>query len=259
MRRVDMMKKSDRESKILHLLQDNETVSLKDLTRTLDVSVSTVRRDLDELVEARLVRRKSGRAEIIAPPGEEIPFTLRAMVNEDEKRRIARAALDLVQNGETIYISSGSTALEFARLLPGQRRLTVITNALRVANALVDIQGIDLIVLGGAVRPNEQTMHGHLTEWGAQQFRADKMVYGIQAISLQHGLTHSQVVEVNTDRVIARSVNQVIVLVDHSKFGKVAPVLVLPISETHVVVTGREVSQEVVDGLGAAHIQVILA
>jgi len=82
---------------------------------------------------------------------------------------------------------------------------------------------------------------------------------GIPAISLRHGLTHSQVVEVNTDRVIARSVNQVIVLADHSKFGKVAPVLVLPLSEVNVIVTGREVSREIVEELEASQIRVVLA
>ena len=259
MKRADLMKKSERRTHILRLLRENENVTLQDIALALDVSISTARRDLDELVKARLIRRKSGRAEIVTPPGEEISFALRATDNEDEKRRIARAALDLVQNGETIYISSGSTALEFACLLPGQRRLTVITNALRVANALVDKSGIDLIVLGGAVRPDEQTLHGHLTELGAQQFRADKMFYGIQAISLRHGLTHSQIVEVNTDRVIARSVNQVIVLADHTKFGKVAPVLVLPLSEINVIVTGLEIAREIVEELEASQIRVVLA
>lgn len=259
MRRSDMMKKGARKSEILRLLRENESMALHDLARILGISLSTARRDLDELVEARLVRRRFGSAEIATPPGEEIPYALRAIVCEDEKRRIARAALDLVQNGETIFISSGSTASEFARLLPGQRRLTVITNALRVANVLVDQPGIELIVLGGAVRPDEQSMHGHLTEWGAQQFRANKMFYGIQAINLRHGLTHSQVVEVNTDRVIANSVTEVIVLADHTKFGKIAPVLVLPLSGVHVIVTGQEVAQEIVDGLVAAQIKVILA
>jgi DeoR/GlpR family transcriptional regulator of sugar metabolism len=181
-------------------------------------------------------------------------------LNQDEKQRIAHAALNLISNGDTIfYISSGSTALELARLLPGARRVTVVTNALRVANALADKPGIDLMLLGGAVRSDEQTLHGLLTEYGAQQFRAHKMFYGVESISVRHGLTHSQVIEVNTDRMIARMVDQVIVLADHSKFSRVSAVSVLPISEVHTVITSQELDQHFVNELKENQVEVILA
>jgi DeoR/GlpR family transcriptional regulator of sugar metabolism len=167
--------------------------------------------------------------------------------------------LELVQNGDTIFIAGGTTTLEFARLLPCQRRVTVITNALRVVDLLVDQPGIDLIALGGAVRPGEQTLHGHLTDWGVAQFRADKLFYGIEAISLQHGLTHSQIVEVSTDRAFAWAATQTIILADHTKFGKVAPALVMPIDKVHVIVTDRDLAPDIVESLSASGIKVILA
>jgi DeoR/GlpR family transcriptional regulator of sugar metabolism len=133
----------------------------------------------------------------------------------------------------------------------------VITNSMRVANTLIDINGIQLIVLGGRVRPGEQTLHGHLTEWGAQQMRADKLIYGVQAISLQHGLTHGQMVEVSTDRALAEASSQVIVLADHTKFGQVAPALVLPLSKVHTIITGLETPDETIVALRTAGVQVI--
>jgi DeoR/GlpR family transcriptional regulator of sugar metabolism len=109
------------------------------------------------------------------------------------------------------------------------------------------------------VRPGEQTLHGHLTDWGVAQFRADKLFYGIEAISLQHGLTHSQIVEVSTDRAFANAATQTIILADHTKFGKVAPALVMPLEKVHVIVTDRDLPPEVVESLLAKGIKVLLA
>ena len=173
--------------------------------------------------------------------------------------RSAQAALELIQNGETIFIAAGTTTLELAKLLPRQRRLTVITNALRVANHLVDVPGIDLLLLGGAVRPGEQTMHGHLTEWGVHQFRADKLFYGVEAININHGVTHSQIIEVGTDRALANAATQVIVLADHSKFGKVAPAFVLALENIHILVSDNNLPDETLQSLKEKNIQVILA
>jgi DeoR/GlpR family transcriptional regulator of sugar metabolism len=251
-------RKPDRKAEIMRLLRGRDSMRVYDLARAMGVSLSTARRDLDTLEAKRLVRRKFGSARLAASDLE-MPLALRAAAQSEEKQRIARLALEEVSSGDTIYISGGSTTLEFARLLAGQWRLTVITNALRVANLLVDQPGIDLILLGGALRPDEQTLHGHLAEWAAQQLRADTMFYGIEGISLRYGLTHSQVVEVNTDRAITRMVKRVIVLADHTKFERVAPVLVMPITDVHKIITGRELDHRIVEGLTEAGLRVRLA
>jgi DeoR/GlpR family transcriptional regulator of sugar metabolism len=241
-------KRTDRQVSLIRLLQENEPISIYDLSQASGLSQSTLRRDLHHLVEEGLVKVNVGQVSLAAF-SEEIPFAFRKMMNIDRKREIARAALDLIQNGETLFISGGTTTLELARLLPGQRRVTAITNALRVANLLVDVQGIDVVLLGGAVRPGEQTLHGHLTEWGVHQFRADKLIYGTEAISLQHGITHSQIVEVGTDRALANVATQVILLADHTKFGKVAPAFVFPLDRVHILVSDQDLPDETVQSL----------
>lgn len=259
MKSSEAKKKTSRKSRILELLAENETLTPNDLADIMKVSLSTARRDLDEMAEAGLIKRKFGRAEMLTPPGEEMPFALRSTVNQDEKGRIARAALDLVENGDTIFISGGTTNLELAKLLPGQRRVTVITHALRVANALVDKPGIDLILMGGSLLSDEQIMVSPLPEGSTPQYRANKLFYGTQAVSVKHGLTHSRVTEVNMERTIARMVDQIILLVDHTKFGKTASVFVMPISSIHTVVTGRELDEQIVSELEATNIKVMLA
>jgi len=252
-------KRIERKSALLHALQKYDSIQIDDLARQTGVSSSTLRRELRPLVNDSLVTVSVGKVSLAMTSNEEVPFALRALLNSDEKVRIGRAALELVCNGDTIFIAGGTTTLELARWLPGQRRLTVITNALRVVDLLVDQPGIDLIALGGAVRPGEQTLHGHLTDWGVAQFRADKLFYGIEAISLQHGLTHSQIVEVSTDRAFASAATQTIILADHTKFGKVAPALVMPLEKVHVIITDRNLPADILKGLRARGLQVILA
>jgi DeoR/GlpR family transcriptional regulator of sugar metabolism len=237
-------------------MQGSRAIPLNDLAERVGVSGSTLRRDLRELQEAGVVRLVAGRVEAPVLPGAEMPFTLRMLDNRDEKQRIAKAALGLIQNGETIFLTGGTTVLDLAYLLRGQRHLTAITNSLRVANALLDQPGIELIILGGRVRSGEQTLHGLLAEWGVQQVRADKLFFGIQAVSAQHGLTHGQMVEVSTDRALADAASQVILLADHSKLGRVAAALVLPLSKVHTLITGAEISPEQLEAFrahGAAH------
>ena len=252
-------KRIERTTALLGILQKDNAVPIDELASELEISSSTLRRELRDLVNQSLVTVAVGKVSLATISNEERPFALRTLLNNEYKVRIGRRALDLVHNGDTIFIAGGTTTLEFARLIPGQRRVTVITNALRVVDLLVDQPGIDLIALGGAVRPGEQTLHGHLTDWGVAQFRADKLIYGIEAISLQHGLTHSQIVEVSTDRALASAATQTIILADHTKFGKVAPALVMPLEKVHVIVTDRELAADIVESLCAKGIQVILA
>jgi DeoR/GlpR family transcriptional regulator of sugar metabolism len=248
----------NRQGEILRILRENGVTSIDELALAIGTSQATLRRDLRRLDEAGLILRHSGKVDLLLGEGE-LPHLLRSSIHLNEKRRIAQAAQELIQNGETVLISGGTTTLELARLLHGRRRLTVITNSLRVADVLVDKAGINLVVLGGEVRAGERTMHGHLTESGAQELRADKFFYGIQAISLQHGLTHNQLQEVTTDRALASSALQVIVLADHTKLGRVAPAAVLSLSRVHSIITGLEANPELIEGLRAQNVKVLLA
>ena len=250
---------TERQKKIVRALSPDQAISLGELAQAIEISESTLRRELSALVEDGLVERQSGKLLPGYSDASEIPFVIRTTINSDEKKRIARAALELVRNGETIFVPGGTTTLEFARLLPGQRQLTVVTNALPVANLLVSQRGIKLVVLGGEVRRGEQTMHGHLTISGTQELRADKLFYGVEGISLEHGITHSQLIEVSTDRALISASVETILLADHTKFGKVASALVAPLSQVQRIVTGCELDADFVAGLQAQGVQVILA
>ena len=138
-----------------------------------------------------------------------------------------------MQDETTIVIGSGSTALEFARQLT-ERRLTVITNALDVANVLLDRPGIELIVLGGVVRPRMHSMLGHLAEIATQELRADTLFMGIGAVSVDQGLMSDSVPEILIDRALRRMARSVVVLADASKFEQAAPGFVFGLEEVDI-------------------------
>src|SRR5262249_2244169 len=149
---------------------------------------------------------------------------------------IARAAAARVADGATIAIASGTTTLAFAREI-AHRRLTVITNALDIANALLDRDAIELIVLGGVVRPRMHSLLRHLAELSARELRADTLYMGIGAISLEQGLMNDSVPEILTDRALASMSRSVVVLADASKFEQVAPGFVFGLDEVQALVT----------------------
>jgi DeoR/GlpR family transcriptional regulator of sugar metabolism len=227
----------ERQHKILQILEKSPGVRVSDLSASLGVSQATVRRDLDRLSEVGQIQRIHGGAILTERVRLQAPVIQRITQNSDEKRRIGRLAATLVQEGDTVFIGSGSTTQEVARNLAGRQNITVITNAMPVINQLSQEAGITLIATGGFLRSSELSFIGHLTEEVLHELRPQRVIMGIQAISLVEGLTNDYLPEVSTDRVIIQSAPEVILVADHSKFGKVCAALVAPITAIHTLVT----------------------
>ncbi len=165
----------------------------------------------------------------------------------------------MVRDGQTIVISSGSTTLELARRLTSRKQLTVITNTLDVAETLLDCEGIELIVLGGVVRPRMHSLLGHMTELAAKELRADTLFMGIPAISLEHGLMSDYMPEILSDRAMRRMVSDVVVLADARKFERVAPAYVFGLEEVNTIVTDDGIPQGVRGTLEERGVRVVVA
>lgn len=242
---------------ILNILAEKKSIRVGELSELLGTSASTVRRDLAELSRQELILRTHGGA-IVLQSSVEPPVLTRMSEHAEEKKNIGRAAAQLVEKGDTIYISSGTTALEVARHLPQEQELTVITNALIVLNELASRQDITLVAIGGLVRQSELSMLGHIAEQALQQLHAQKVFIGIRMISLEDGLTSDHLPEVMTDRAIIDIGEEVILVADHSKFGKTSKALVAPITALSKVVTDRGVDQAMVEKLRRMGIEVII-
>ena len=248
------MRDSQRHARLVDVLRVDGRADVAGLATALGVTASTIRRDLDRLArEGRVVRTYGG-----AALADGLPQRNAADPRSEAKRAIAHAAADLVEDGSTIVIGSGTTALAFAREVAG-RRLTVITNALDVANALLDRVGIELIVLGGVVRPRMHSMLGHLAELATGELRADLLAMGIGAISVEQGLMNDSVPEILTDRALRRMARSVVVLADAAKFEQVAPGYVFGLGEVDVLVTDDWTAPGVREAVRAAGVRVVVA
>lgn len=247
----------DRDERLIEFVRAHGTATVEALSREIGVGPSTIRRDLHRLSEGQRLVRTYGGATVAARPvgGPAAPAT-RAMA---EKQRVAVAAACLVRDGQTIAVTSGSTAVEFAHQLVDRSDLTVITNSLDVAQVLLDREGIQLVVLGGVVRPRMHSLLGHLTEQACREMRADTLFMGIGAISLERGLMNDYMPEILTDRALRSMATSVVVMADSGKFNLVAPALVFGLDEVDVIVTDSGVRAEVVENLTARDIRVIVA
>src|SRR5947209_6877490 len=211
----------ERQQQIEHLIKERRHVRVIELSKHFGVSEPTIRRDLQKLEQMGRVRRAHGGAIAAQQATPELPIVQRIVECAEEKRRIGQAAAQLVQDGETIFLGSGTTTLEVARHLEGKKNLTVITNALNIANQLADNANITLIITGGVLRHSEFSMIGHIVEQSLKDLRADKAIMSMRAISIEEGLTNDNLLETITDRVIIRFARELILVADHTKFGRV--------------------------------------
>ncbi len=255
----NILSSPERQTQILQILARNQRISVAELCETFDISEATARRDLEALAEQGKIQRVHGGAVAIKQAPPEAPLLQRQQEQFFEKQRIGQAAAALVEDGETVFIASGTTTLEVARCLTARQNLTVITNSLPVMNTLANLPGIHLIGIGGLLRQSELSFVGHIAEQAIAELRADKVILGVHALSLEHGLTSDYLPETLTDRAILKIGRQVILVADHTKFDSVSTAFVAPLSSIHHLVTDSAAPAEFIESLRQMGIAVTLA
>jgi DeoR/GlpR family transcriptional regulator of sugar metabolism len=249
----------ERQRAIQELIERQKRVSVETICATFSISQATARRDLETLAEERKIQRVRGGAIYIEQSLPELPILQRENEQPAEKDRIAKAVARLIEPGDTIFLGSGTTVLAVARHLFNCKDLTVITNSLPIINMLVGRSGINLIILGGMFRDSELSFIGHITEKALSEIRADKVIIGARAISIEHGITNDFLPETLTDRAITKIGRKTILVADHTKFGSVSTVVLASIEEFNIVVTDDQTEKEYINWMKDLGIQVIIA
>jgi DeoR/GlpR family transcriptional regulator of sugar metabolism len=248
----------ERQEQLRDFVMRHQRATVAEISARFSVSLATVRRDLEVLAERGEIERFHGGAKAVPQAPPEAPLLQRSPEQAEEKRRIGRATAELIQDGETVFLGSGTTVLEVARRLRERRDLTVITNSLLVVNALADLSHITVVDLGGMLRPSEMSLIGHLTEQALAQVNAQKIVLGIRALDIEHGLTNDYLPETMTDRAILARRGEIIIVADHSKCGRVSTAWVAPITTIHKLVTDSAAPGDFVNALRAKGIEVLV-
>jgi DeoR/GlpR family transcriptional regulator of sugar metabolism len=251
--------KLDRRRRILAAIQADGKVSVNELSEIMHTSEVTIRRDLRELAGEGLLERGYGGAVAVSGSPPEPPVIHRMLDRSVCKECIGMAASGLVKDGESIFLGSGSTTAYVARHLTRHTGLTVVTNALTVAQELAAAEGVTVVVTGGVMRPSELSLIGHIAEQSLREVRVDRVIIGIPAISLASGLTNDYLHEVMTDREIIELAPELIVVADHSKLGISCSAFVAPATRVSTLVTDSHAGQEIVEDFRQAGLRVMVA
>jgi DeoR/GlpR family transcriptional regulator of sugar metabolism len=248
------MKLNDRRQGIMDVLLEAGAATVDDLSIRFRVSKMTIHRDLDELEAGGLLRKVRGGASIESSAQFESDFRYRQTLAADEKDRIAAAAAQMVEPGQTIIIDDGSTAAGVARHLVNSRPLTVITNNLTVISELAGAPGINLIAVGGHYSKKFHGFFGIACEEALRALRGDVAFISSSAI---HGAAafHQNQEVVQSKRLMIAAAEQRYMLADHSKFGRPALHFVDDLASFDAVFTGRSPESAHRAALRAAGVQ----
>jgi DeoR/GlpR family transcriptional regulator of sugar metabolism len=248
----------ERRERVKQIVQSRHAVRVEDLKSELGVSTATIRRDLDELEESGALRRVHGGAVSVDIRPIEARFDAKAARHTPEKQRIAARAAELVEPDSTVYVDSGSTCLELARILAHRNDITVVTNSLP---AIVELagQGPRLVVIGGELRPLSQAIVGPLSTPLLDELFVDRAFMGTFSLSLDAGLTTTDPAEAFTkERALTRA-REVVLLVDSSKLGTRAFAHAGRLDQIDVVITDAELDEEAATTFANAGVQILVA
>lgn len=217
-----MLFEEERKRSIVQFVEKHTRGSVQELSQQLGVSESTVRRDLKELEEARLLKRTHGGAVSLQSVNFEAVFQDKEDRFLDEKLRIARKAVEMIQDGDAILLDGGTTTLQIARELKSFSNLKVITNSIMALNELKECRNIEVSITGGMLRPDTLAFVGPMTERSLEMVRVDKAFLGTNGLDVHEGITTPNMLEAATKRKMISVAKQVILLADHSKVGQVS-------------------------------------
>ncbi|MDR3559830.1 MAG: DeoR/GlpR family DNA-binding transcription regulator [Negativicutes bacterium] len=248
-----------RQEAIMNILTQAGCVDAVELGRHFAVSAKTIRKDFDQLEAMGLLERVHGGAILKSNGNSGFPIAERKRKNLEEKQAIGKAALRYVDEGCTMILDGGTTTLELAKML-GDKKITVITNDLRIAAELAYKDNVTLLVTGGVLRRDgAYTLLGRDAERFLERYKVTKLFLGASAIDFGRGLAVFSLDEAEIKKAMLRSAGKIICLADTSKFHKLALVSFCPLERVDVLITDQRITPDDQTRLEASGIELHIA
>lgn len=246
----EMMKNiAQRHQFILERLKEKGWVGVEEISRELNVSEVTVRKDLKYLESKKYLFRNHGGASDLNTIITDKHIDIKEKQHREEKERIAKEANKLLNPDDKVIIASGTTLLAFANEIRVQDSLTVITSSVKVSLALCYDPHIEVIQLGGNIRKNSVSVIGHYATNILESVSCNKLFIGVDGLDFDYGLTTSTLDEALINQQMIDAAQEIIVLTDSSKFGKRGFCKICGINKVHRIITDKNVSKHIVDML----------
>jgi DeoR family transcriptional regulator, glycerol-3-phosphate regulon repressor len=249
---------SPRQHQILALARQLGAVMVEDLAQRFAVTPQTIRKDLNELCDGRMLARTHGGA-MLTSGVENMAYESRRQIAAAEKQVIGRRAAELIPNNCSLFINIGTTTEEVARSLVHHEGLLVITNNVHVATILMPCAKIDVIIAGGALRRADGGIVGETAVDFISQFKVDHAVIGASAIDDEGAMLDFDFREVRVAQAIVSNARSVILVADAMKFTRSAPVRIGHLSQMDVFVTDRTPPEAIADVCRHSGVQLEIA
>jgi DeoR/GlpR family transcriptional regulator of sugar metabolism len=251
------MSTHERRGVIRGFLANRGEVGIAELAAEFDVSEMTIRRDLEDLEDQGVARRVRGGAIATISRSYEPPLATRTTEAQDAKRRIAEAAADYIEYGETAILDVGSTTFALAQCLRGRGGFTIVTPSVQAAAELAGDPNTRVILTGGIVRPGELSLIGDLAERTFSQLNCDVLFLGVGGIDAEKGLTEYNLDDTRVKRAAIKAASRKVALADQTKLGRVCLASIASLCEIDVLITDAAPAHPVLAAVREAGVEIV--
>ncbi|HHU63391.1 MAG TPA: DeoR/GlpR transcriptional regulator [Clostridiales bacterium] len=231
-----------RREEILAYIRNVKNATSEELSKRFKVTEETIRKDLKYLANRGFIIRTFGGAMIKAENNSSFD---RGAVTNHEEDAIAQKASSFIDDSESIILDAGSANVQLAKYIRENSDVVVVTNSLRIINIISKMQGITVISTGGTLRTKSMSFQGQLAEYTIEKYNIHKAFISAKGVSLDEGVMDSNELEAEIKRKMIAAAKEVILLVDHTKFGKITHVTVCPIDKVTTIVTDDKTHPEI--------------
>lgn len=251
---------SERREQIIQRLRQQGSVQVNDLSVLFGVSTVTIRNDLAFLEKQGIAVRAYGGALICDSntPGVEPSVEDKSSLNTAVKRSIAKAAAEMIKPGHRVILDSGTTTYEIARLMRQHTDVIAMTNGMNVASALLEAEGVELLMTGGHLRRQSLSFYGDQAEQSLQNYHFDMLFLGVDAIDLERGVSTHNEDEARLNRRMCEVAERIIVVTDSSKFNRSCLHKIIDTQRIHTIIVDEGIPAECLQELHRSGVEVII-
>ena len=247
---------AERQRRILEIALIERFVRVKDLAHSIGTHEMTIRRDLQELAERGLLERRYGGASLTKQNDDEIAYGLRVAQQTQAKARIARAALDLIQDGDAIGLDASTSALALAQII-ALRSVNVVTTGLDAANTLAG-KNVPFTLAGGTFHARARSFVGGTVGAALAKFNLDIVFFSAKGFTPEAGFTDAHIPEVEAKEQLIAAGRMVVVLLDHAKFDTKALSRIVRLDQVQIVITNQTPNEATQKALERAKVRLIV-
>ena len=253
----DTIFQEERQEQILKILEKENRVMTNDLQKKFNTTTVTIRKDLAILEGEGLLKRTYGGAIKVKKLFQGLALNKKEKLYLDEKLKIVKKAAQLISDGDTILLDSGSTTSLLAKEIKNKTNITVITNAVNIATELLQ-SDIEVILTGGVLLKESSTLVGPLADIVLKKLTTSKLFIGVDGIDFTAGLTTPNILEANTSRIMMDISMETILLVDSSKFGRRSLGVISDINKIDKIITTKELTEKEINKFTNSEVEVII-